>query len=81
MFQSPQWGSNSKEVYRKTMCEVTEFPSPIWGVIIKEKGSELYVYYSFRPRNGEVILKKMEHSNLGRYEASFSPRNGEIVLK
>ena len=42
------------------MCEVTEFPSPKWGVILKKKGSELYVYYSFRSHKGEAILKLID---------------------
>lgn len=60
------------------MCEVTEFPPPKWGVILKKKGSELYVYYSFRPRNGEVILKEMYRAQFQIYQGAFpSPQWGD----
>ena len=57
-FQSPQWGSNSKEAPSSPEKVFLLFQSPQWGSNSKgnvlTKGLRLS---SFSPRNGEVILK------------------------
>ena len=59
MFQSPQWGSNSKVPYKQTLEIIDVFQSPQWGSNSKAK-ENLWklISSSFSPRNGEVILKK-----------------------
>ena len=58
-FQSPQWGSNSKEAPSSPEKVFLLFQSPQWGSNSKgnvlTKGLRLS---SFSPRNGEVILKE-----------------------
>ena len=80
-FQSPQWGSNSKEAPSSPEKVFLLFQSPQWGSNSKgnvlTKGLRLS---SFSPRNGEVILKKTNSSGFC-VRRSFSPRNGEVILK
>ena len=59
MFQSPQWGSNSKDSILGHATEVTMmFQSPQWGSNSKDKKTNRKLAKtSFSPRNGEVILK------------------------
>ena len=40
MFQSPQWGSNSKEIVKRHDSTIAEFQSPQWGSNSKEYESE-----------------------------------------
>ena len=83
-FQSPQWGSNSKdytpqEVEIKYACF-----SPRNGEIILKKALKRNRRRkaSFSPRNGEIILKFYEAGNARTKDTvGFSPRNGEIILK
>ena len=58
MFQSPQWGSNSKVTIAKFKCFKDGF-SPRNGEVILKKLVNFSSYFkqSFSPRNGEVILK------------------------
>ena len=57
-FQSPQWGSNSKEKWTKAQFEKASF-SPRNGEVILKSNLVLTSrnLLSFSPRNGEVILK------------------------
>ena len=58
MFQSPQWGSNSKNNTAGATPAEYEFQSPQWGSNSKtEEDMAYYLESSFSPRNGEVILK------------------------
>ena len=58
MFQSPQWGSNSKVTVRVKSLEYNGF-SPRNGEVILKVDIiwEDEIQNSFSPRNGEVILK------------------------
>ena len=59
-FQSPQWGSNSKDDYDFGEKSFNFSFSPRNGeVILKEKRKRIdtIASTSFSPRNGEVILK------------------------
>ena len=58
MFQSPQWGSNSKGEPERYFPGGRLFQSPQWGSNSKavEAGRNENLY-GFSPRNGEVILK------------------------
>ena len=59
MFQSPQWGNNSKVKYNQaTVVNRLSF-SPRNGEIILKSYVELegFLAMSFSPRNGEIILK------------------------
>ena len=81
MFQSPQWGSNSKEEAYSEMVSSDEFQSPQWGSNSKAVKDVLKAMpLGFSPRNGEVILKIMKIIE-GLIMAGFSPRNGEVILK
>ena len=58
MFQSPQWGSNSKAEIEFLKSSKVLFQSPQWGS--NSKGFiaiSLITATGFSPRNGEVILK------------------------
>ena len=58
MFQSPQWGSNSKANYPAGTVFLIGFQSPQWGSNSKVEFDNLANgCTSFSPRNGEVILK------------------------
>ena len=59
MFQSPQWGSNSKGL-EKTKRRLAKrwFQSPQWGSNSKVwQAMPSVMLACFSPRNGEVILK------------------------
>ena len=59
LFQSPQWGDNSKVACQPTQAELNMCFSPRNGeIILKELKEHLaWVEESFSPRNGEIILK------------------------
>ena len=58
MFQSPQWGSNSKDEHNIKTKHFKRFQSPQWGSNSKAtRGCYGYNTNGFSPRNGEVILK------------------------
>ena len=60
MFQSPQWGSNSKVMEDELEMDMKSFQSPQWGSNSKVLNRNcLRMYLSFSPRNGEVILKQI----------------------
>ena len=61
MFQSPQWGSNSKVFTSKHCFPALSFQSPQWGSNSKEEFEEyISSIEGFSPRNGEVILKRKD---------------------
>ena len=83
MFQSPQWGDNSKVEELEKEMEFDLFQSPQWGDNSKGNGNfeeSLEIDVRFSPRNGEIILKSLTQF-LDRAREGFSPRNGEIILK
>ena len=81
LFQSPQWGSNSKDTALILQLNVGTFQSPQWGSNSKANTNERIITLSdFSPRNGEAILKYQPMS-VEYKEVSFSPRNGEAILK
>ena len=58
LFQSPQWGSNSKANKKASRKLAKAFQSPQWGSNSKERFAILKKKaHGFSPRNGEVILK------------------------
>ena len=58
MFQSPQWGDNSKVEIARACMNSWLFQSPQWGDNSKEvRCSSDEEVYGFSPRNGEIILK------------------------
>ena len=80
-FQSPQWGSNSKDLIELTI-EVTKlFQSPQWGSNSKEheymRGSKAYKFQS--PQWGSNSKEKAVL--ISQVGICFSPRNGEVILK
>ena len=85
MFQSPQWGNNSKgqktRAYALAIL-MAMFQSPQWGNNSKDSDefNDLRNQFGFSPRNGEIILKKPMHESR-QVRPRFSPRNGEIILK
>ena len=80
-FQSPQWGSNSKELIKCSSLMNFVFQSPQWGSNSKSiMLSMKKILDGFSPRNGEVILK-WHHRKRRVLGESFSPRNGEVILK
>mgnify|MGYP000976488273 CR=1 FL=1 len=83
MFQSPQWGDNSKAA-RDAIVSVYEDLSfsPRNGEIILKAAvaAEEARLESFSPRNGEIILKDSTALCTLKLQC-FSPRNGEIILK
>ena len=84
MFQSPQWGDNSKDGVPFFKVCILEFQSPQWGDNSKVKMAAYIrkTISSFSPRNGEIILKVLvEVTEFWTYVWRFSPRNGEIILK
>ena len=82
MFQSPQWGDNSKVDIDFDVVEELEFQSPQWGDNSKVNKDELEKFRDarFSPRNGEIILK-FDYFRKSKIFQRFSPRNGEIILK
>ena len=63
MFQSPQWGSNSKVTGFSSRLLTKRF-SPRNGEVILKVGDSISNYIEscgFSPRNGEVILKGVKH--------------------
>ena len=83
MFQSPQWGSNSKGLHKFCCPNESWFQSPQWGSNSKGTGKVTIQdpEESFSPRNGEVILKTLESRGNELIRECFSPRNGEVILK
>ena len=63
MFQSPQWGSNSKVSIIILYVVSILFQSPQWGSNSKDNETSYILIdnLGFSPRNGEVILKGMEN--------------------
>ena len=59
LFQSPQWGSNSKANKKASRKLAKAFQSPQWGSNSKAVLNEPVAgdNTGFSPRNGEVILK------------------------
>ena len=82
-FQSPQWGSNSKEIHKlRNMYPILSFSPRNGEVILKYHVFFRFTYYwRFSPRNGEVILKKTLKFVVLLLLECFSPRNGEVILK
>ena len=82
MFQSPQWGSNSKEVSFYSHHNKNMSFSPRNGeVILKAPTCQgMWRQPCFSPRNGEVILKEVSIRQIEE-PGRFSPRNGEVILK
>ena len=82
MFQSPQWGSNSKGKDEKSVAIGPCF-SPRNGEVILKYECVLWVIHTdrFSPRNGEVILKSLNSLYNAVNPRRFSPRNGEVILK
>ena len=81
LFQSPQWGNNSKEALLYPSAHTKTFQSPQWGNNSKAVGFCVLNWdASFSPRNGEIILK-VDFKFVQFREVCFSPRNGEIILK
>ena len=65
LFQSPQWGSNSKAGQLAFKTTFGVFQSPQWGSNSKaDVDCENSPYRRFSPRNGEVILKVAGQMNL-----------------
>ena len=81
LFQSPQWGNNSKvEVSEDTKYSI-EFQSPQWGNNSKAHGDgTISVTSVFQSPQWGNNSKECE-DRWGNTITSFSPRNGEIILK
>ena len=62
MFQSPQWGSNSKALAELNLIIGSASFSPRNGEVILKavQFSTLLNNFGFSPRNGEVILKVLD---------------------
>ena len=83
MFQSPQWGSNSKGNPQDTSSSIsiTGFSPRNGEVILKcAEARPTKKDLGFSPRNGEVILKSNSTVAVSLSNC-FSPRNGEVILK
>ena len=59
MFQSPQWGNNSKGTMQQVAIDTIMFQSSQWGNNSKETSwkRNTWLLTCFSPLSGEVILK------------------------
>ena|GEM_PF-5275429 len=82
VFQSPQWGSNSKAESLYSKPVICFRFSPRNGEVILKLlvVTVILLAASFSPRNGEVILKR-SLATVTSKDICFSPRNGEVILK
>ena len=82
VFQSPQWGSNSKEFSLTHGLLVRLFQSPQWGSNSKALfylvGGFTYTFQSPQWGSNSKGGKEMTYLIL---TYGFSPRNGEVILK
>ena len=81
-FQSPQWGSNSKDKLDHIDGQCYGFQSPQWGSNSKERREAAVIAgLEFQsPQWGSN--SKVKYPKMGNHEfMRFSPRNGEVILK
>ena len=82
-FQSPQWGSNSKDIAKTFVDIVIAFQSPQWGSNSKERYTEEcagVIEFEFQSPQWGSNSKVMEIDSSTTL-LRFSPRNGEVILK
>ena len=83
MFQSPQWGDNSKAGSTSNVVNIYIRFSPRNGEIILKvtNNSSHKTLVQFQsPQWGDNSKAPISYSE-SRLEIRFSPRNGEIILK
>ena len=82
MFQSPQWGSNSKEKEKEVYEKCLSFSPRNGEVILKEcAGHMQHRLPSFQSPQWGSNSKAGVTWTVHHGSESFSPRNGEVILK